>query len=124
MSAKEELRSSLFSVRQLSEQIKNNDISPVDLVETCLNRIKELNHKLNAFITVIEEEKIYDEAEVAEKEIKQGKYRGFLHGIPFSIKDIIYAKGVRCTAGSEILSNYVSDVSAFVVNRMKKAGAI
>src|ERR1044072_6777826 len=124
MPGREEPRSSLFSVKQLSEKIKTKDVSPVDLVEICLNRIKESNPKFNAFITVIEEEKIYDEAEVAEKEIKQGKYRGFLHGIPFSIKDIIYAKGVRCTAGSEILSNYVSDVSAFVVNRMKKAGAI
>ncbi|HET8792959.1 MAG TPA: amidase, partial [Nitrososphaeraceae archaeon] len=124
MAAREELRSTLFSVKQLSEKIKTKDLSPVDLVEVCLERIKKLNPKLNAFITVIEEEKIYKEAQVAEKEIKQGNYRGFLHGIPFSIKDIIYAKGVRCTAGSKILSNYISDVNATVVDKMKKAGAI
>ncbi|HET7644545.1 MAG TPA: amidase [Nitrososphaeraceae archaeon] len=124
MTAREELRSSLFSVKQLSEKIMIKDLSPVDLIEDCLERIKELNPKLNAFITVIEEGKIYKEAQIAEKEIKQGNYRGFLHGIPFSIKDIIYAKGVRFTAGSKILSNYISNVNATVVDKMKKAGAI
>ena len=124
MGAREELKSSILSVKQLSEKIKTQDLSPVDLVEVCLERIKKLNPKLNAFITIIEEEELYKEAQVAEKEIKQGKYRGFLHGIPFSIKDIIYAKGVRCTAGSKILSNYISDVNATVVDKMKKAGAI
>jgi aspartyl-tRNA(Asn)/glutamyl-tRNA(Gln) amidotransferase subunit A len=124
MAVREELRSSLFSVKQLSEKIKTKDVSPVDLVGICLDRIKKLNPKLNAFITIIEEEELHKQAQIAEKEITQGNYRGILHGIPFSIKDIIYAKGVRCTAGSKILSNYISDVNATVVNRMKKAGAI
>ena len=52
---KKELRSSLFSLKQLSEKIEDRDVSPVDLVEISLNRIKKLNPILNAFITVIEE---------------------------------------------------------------------
>jgi aspartyl-tRNA(Asn)/glutamyl-tRNA(Gln) amidotransferase subunit A len=58
-----------------------------------------LNPILNAFITVIEEEELYKQAQIAEKEINQGNYLGPLHGVPFSIKDIFYAKGIRCTAG-------------------------
>lgn len=121
---KEELRSSLFSLKQLSEKIEDRDVSPVDLVEISLNRIKKLNPILNAFITVIEEQQLYGQAQIAEKEIKQGNYLGPLHGVPFSIKDIIYAKGVRITAGSKILANYVPNTDATVVKRMKKAGAI
>jgi aspartyl-tRNA(Asn)/glutamyl-tRNA(Gln) amidotransferase subunit A len=122
--AKEGLSSSLFSIRELSERIKSGDISPIDLVGICLNRIKILNPKLNAFITVIDEQQLYKQAQLAEKEIKQGKYRSPLHGIPFSIKDIFHVKGVRCTAGSKILANYVSDTDAAVVKKMSKAGAI
>jgi aspartyl-tRNA(Asn)/glutamyl-tRNA(Gln) amidotransferase subunit A len=118
------ISSSLFSVKQLSEKIKLGEISPVDLVEVCLDRIKKFNPILNAFITVIEEEDIYKQAQIAEKEIKEGNYFGPLHGIPFSIKDIFYAKGVRCTAGSKILSDYIPDFDATVVKKMKAAGAI
>ena len=121
---KEELRSSLFSLKQLSERIEGGDVSPVDLVKISLNRIKILNPILNAFITVIEEEELYKQAQIAEKEIKQGNYLSPLHGIPFSIKDIFYAKGIRCTAGSKILSNNTPNIDSTAVKRMKKAGGI
>ena len=91
--AKEGLSSSLFSIKELSEKIKDGDITPVDLVENCLNRIQTLNPVLNAFITVIEEQQLYKQAQIAEKEIKQGRYRSPLHGIPFSIgKDIFHVE--------------------------------
>jgi aspartyl-tRNA(Asn)/glutamyl-tRNA(Gln) amidotransferase subunit A len=119
-----ELESSSFSLKQLSERIKSRDISPVDLIEVCLGRIEKLNPVLNAFITVIEKENLYNQSQTAEKEIKRGNYRSPLHGIPFSIKDIIYVKGVRCTAGSKIFANYVPNTDATVIKKMKKAGAI
>ena len=122
--AKEGLGSSLFSIKELSEKIKGGDITPVDLVEICLDRIKTLNPVLNAFITVIEEQQLYKQAQIAEKEIKQGRYRSPLHGIPFSIKDIFHVKGIRCTAGSKILANYVSNLDATIIKKMSKAGAI
>jgi aspartyl-tRNA(Asn)/glutamyl-tRNA(Gln) amidotransferase subunit A len=118
------LRSSLFSLKQLSQKIKDKEITPSDLVEVCLYRIKRLNPILNAFITVIEEEDLYKQAQLAEKEITKGNYFGPLHGIPFSIKDIFYAKNVRCTAGSKILSDYISDVDSTVVKRIKEAGGV
>lgn len=99
-------------------------MSIFDLIDGCLDKIKKFNPVVNAFITIIEKEVLYKQAQILEQEIKQGKYRGPLHGIPFSIKDIFYVKGVRCTAGSKILMNYVPKTSATVVNRMEKAGAI
>src|SRR5690242_5634935 len=118
------LKSSLLSLKQLSERIKSEEISPVDLIEVCLDRIKKINPILNAFITVIEKENLYNQSQIAEREIKKGNYYGPLHGIPFSIKDIFYAKGVRCTVGSKIFSNYIPRVDATAVKRIKKAGAI
>ncbi|MGC2668950.1 MAG: amidase [Candidatus Nitrosopolaris sp.] len=118
------LHFSLFSVKHLSEKIKTNEISPVDLIEFCFDRIRKFNPSLNAFITVIDEEDAYNNARIAEREISQGNYRGPLHGIPFSIKDIIYAKGIRCTGGSKILSKYIPKTDATCVKKIKEAGAI
>jgi aspartyl-tRNA(Asn)/glutamyl-tRNA(Gln) amidotransferase subunit A len=118
------LRFSLFSVKHLSEKIKTNEISPVDLIEFCFDRIRKFNPSLNAFITVIDEEDAYNNARIAEREISQGNYRGPLHGIPFSIKDIIYAKDTRCTGGSKILSEYIPKTDATCTKKIKEAGAI
>lgn len=116
--------SSLSSIKHVSNEIRHGDLSPVDLVEICLDGIKKINPVLNAFITVREEQTLYKQAQMCEEEIKQGDYRGSLHGIPFSIKDIFYAKGVRCTAGSKILANYIPKENAPVITKLKKAGAI
>src|SRR4028118_1007542 len=83
-----------------------------------------MNPALNAFITVREEQTLYKQAAMCEEEIKQGDYRGSLHGIPFSIKDIFYAKGIRCTAGSKILANYIPKENAPVITKLMRAGAI
>ncbi len=93
---------SFSSIKQLSEAIKNRELSSVDLVELCLKRINKFNPPLNSFITVLNEQ-AHADAERIEKDIGQGIDRGPLQGIPFSIKDIIFAKGVRCTAVSMIM---------------------
>src|ERR671932_604241 len=72
--ARKRLKSTLFSLKQLSEAINNGGISPVDLVEICLDRIKKLDPILNAFITVIDEGTLYQQCEIAEKEIKHGSW--------------------------------------------------
>jgi aspartyl-tRNA(Asn)/glutamyl-tRNA(Gln) amidotransferase subunit A len=113
-----------FSVKQFSEKIKTNEISPVDLIECCFDRIRQFNPSLNAFITVIDERYAYNIARIAEKDISHGNYRWPLHGIPFSIKDIIYAKGIRCTAGSRILSEYIPKADATCIKKIKEGGAV
>lgn len=124
MAKKGELFSSLYSIRQISDKIKNGDVSPVDLVEVCLDRIKKLNPILNSFITVVDEKQIYKQAEISENGIKRGNYLGPLHGIPFSIKDVFHAKGVPFTAGSKLFADHVSQKDSIPVKRLKEAGAV
>ncbi|MCH6546239.1 MAG: Asp-tRNA(Asn)/Glu-tRNA(Gln) amidotransferase GatCAB subunit A, partial [Deltaproteobacteria bacterium] len=112
-----------LTISELSPQIKRRRISPVEIISQYLERIKKLNPLLNAYSTVTEEQAIAD-AEVAEREIKRGKYRGPLHAIPFSIKDNLATKGIRTTAGSKILAEWQPDFDATVVARLKAAGAI
>ena len=95
----------------------------MDLIEATLERIARLNPVLNAFITVLEDSARQD-AKNADSLIKEGKYRGPLHGIPVSLKDLIYVKGARSTSGSKILSNFVPQYDSTVVKRLKEAGAI
>ena len=112
-----------LTLRDLSAAISSGDISPLDLIEATLERISRLNPELNAFITVLEKSARQD-AKSAELLIKQGKYKGPLHGIPVCLKDLIYMKGVRSTSGSKILSNFVPDYDSTVVRKLKDAGAI
>jgi aspartyl-tRNA(Asn)/glutamyl-tRNA(Gln) amidotransferase subunit A len=67
------LKSSLISLKQLSERIKNGDISPVDLVEVCFDRIKKFNPTLDAFISIIEKDALYKQTQMSEIKIKRGK---------------------------------------------------
>lgn len=110
-------------ISEVSREIKLKKLSPLDLTKQLLERTKRLNATLNAYCTLTEEEAL-SAAQAAEREIRRGKYRGPLHGIPFSIKDNIATRGIRTTAGSKILSEWVPDYDATVVERLKKAGAI
>jgi aspartyl-tRNA(Asn)/glutamyl-tRNA(Gln) amidotransferase subunit A len=112
-----------LTIAETAVLLKKRKVSPVDLVEACLARIEALNPRLNAFITVCDESS-RAEARRAAREIARGKHRGPLHGIPISIKDNIFTKGIRTTAGSKILADFVPDKDAAVVDALKKAGAI
>jgi len=112
-----------LTISELAPEIKRRRISPVEIINQYLERIKRLNPLLNAYMTVTEEEAMAD-AKVAEREIKRGKYRGPLHGIPFSIKDNLATKGIPTTAGSKILADWHPDFDATVVAKLKAAGAI
>ncbi len=112
-----------LTISVVAARIRSGEISPVELTTLYLGRIKRLNPILNAYITLTEKQALAD-AETAESEIKGGKHRGPLHGIPFSIKDNLATRGVRTTAGSKILSEWKPDFDATVVARLKKAGAV
>lgn len=108
---------------ELSQEILTGGLKPTELVEKTLERIGRVNPEVNAFITVLEEHARL-EASKAEKEIAEGRYRGPLHGIPVSVKDIVFIGGVRCTAGSKILAQHVAPYDATVTRRLKEAGAV
>ncbi len=112
-----------LSAAELGGLIERKEISPVDAVEAYLQRIEEVNPKLNAFITVLSEEAL-KEAATATSEIARGTYIGPLHGVPVGVKDQIYTKGIRTTDASKLRANFVPDFDATVVANLKKARAI
>ena len=112
-----------LTIARLSAQIESREVSPVDLTNLVYERIERLNPVLNAYVTLTRERALAD-ADMAEKEIEDGCYRGPLHGVPFSIKDNIAIKGVRTTAGSKTLSDWKPDHDATVVRKLRAAGAV
>jgi aspartyl-tRNA(Asn)/glutamyl-tRNA(Gln) amidotransferase subunit A len=112
-----------LTVAELSRRISSGEVSPLSVTEAYLDQIKRLNPSLNAYVTVTADDALYA-ARVAETEIRAGKYRGALHGIPFSVKDNLATKNVRTTAGSKILSDWIPDFDARVVAILKNSGAI
>jgi aspartyl-tRNA(Asn)/glutamyl-tRNA(Gln) amidotransferase subunit A len=112
-----------FTIATLAPEIESREISPVEVTRLFLERIERVNPTLNAYLTVTADQALAD-AQKADQEINQGRYRGLLHGIPFSIKDNIATKGVRTTAGSKILADWKPDYDATVVAKLREAGAI
>ncbi|GGH82509.1 aspartyl-tRNA(Asn)/glutamyl-tRNA(Gln) amidotransferase subunit A [Pullulanibacillus pueri] len=111
------------TIETLAPLIKSKELSPVELVKDCLERINETEPALNAYITVLEDQAMLA-AYKAEKEIMNGQYRGHLHGIPYSAKDLFTTKGVLTSAGSKVLSDYVPDEDAAVIEKLTEAGAV
>jgi Asp-tRNA(Asn)/Glu-tRNA(Gln) amidotransferase A subunit family amidase len=95
-----------FTIAGVAPDVQSRKISPVELTRLFLARIERLNPVLNAYVTITAENALA-QAQRAEDEIAQGNYRGALHGIPFSIKDNIATHGVRTTAGSKVLENWI-----------------
>lgn len=112
-----------LTISRIAPLIRKKQISPLELTESFLERIQRLQPSLNAFITVTAD-LARKQARQAEKEILKGKYRGPFHGIPISLKDLFYTAGIRTTAGSKILGNFVPKENSFVVDRLLAAGAV
>jgi len=113
----------LSSIAELAPRVRRKEISPVDIVEQCLGRIAKLNPALNAFIAVTSQSALAD-ARAAEAEIQRGEWRGPLHGLPVSLKDLIDARGIPTTAASAIHANRVPNEDAELVRRLRQAGAV
>lgn len=112
-----------LSIAELAPMIKKRKVSPVEVTQSILNKIKVINPKINAYITVLEKEAM-EHARQAEREIIRGDYRGKLHGIPLAIKDNIDMEGIRTTYGSKIHEKNIPDQNATVITRLLKAGMI
>ena len=112
-----------LSATELSRLIEAKEVSPVEATEAYLERIDRVDSKLNSYITVCGDEAL-QAAREAEQAIVQGNYRGPMHGIPTAVKDQFYTRGIRTTAGSTILWDFVPDEDATVVAKLKDAGAV
>lgn len=113
-----------FTIENLSKSIQNGELLPTELTEFCLGRIKKFNHKLNSFITVLDEEEIFEFAEQCDRRVKQNDLLDPLLGIPYSIKDMIHVKNIKFTAGSKFYADGISKTTASIVKILNKKGAI
>lgn len=107
----------------LAGEIRAKKLSPVEVVRGVLERIEAINPKINAYVTLTADAAL-DAAKQAEAALMEGGELGPLHGVPVSIKDLVFTKGVRTTMGSKLLKDFVPEEDAVLVTRLKKAGAI
>ncbi|HZE69475.1 MAG TPA: amidase [Pyrinomonadaceae bacterium] len=112
-----------FTVPQLAELIRTRKVSSSELTRMYLARLKRYGPKLLCVVTLTEELAL-KQAETADAEIKRGKYRGALHGIPWGAKDLFATKGVKTTWGAEPYRDQMIDYDATVVERLRDAGAV
>ena len=112
-----------LSIAELSQAYRDKSLSPVEATQAYLQRISTHNDKVNAFVTLCEEEALA-EAKQAETDIAAGNWRGPMHGIPIGHKDLYKTAGIRTTAGSLVLENDVPDEDATAVTRLKQAGVV
>ncbi|HEV8286898.1 MAG TPA: amidase [Chitinophagaceae bacterium] len=113
----------MYTIAQLSELFRQKKISPVEVTQACLQKIRDLNPTLNAFITVTTNEALQQAAD-AEREIKNGHWRGPLHGVPIALKDLVDTAGIKTTAASGVYQNRIPEEDAPIVKQLKKAGAV
>jgi Asp-tRNA(Asn)/Glu-tRNA(Gln) amidotransferase A subunit family amidase len=112
-----------WPVRDLAELIRTRRITSTALTEMYIGRLKEYGAKLECVITLTEERAL-DQARRVDEEIARGKYRGFLHGIPYGAKDLFAVKGYKTTWGAAPYRDQMIDEDAAVIKKLEEAGAI
>jgi Asp-tRNA(Asn)/Glu-tRNA(Gln) amidotransferase A subunit family amidase len=112
-----------WPVLQLAELVRTRQVSPVELTDMYLDRLKAHGPRLEAVITLTEE-RAQAQARQADADIRAGRYKGLLHGIPWGAKDLLATKGIRTTWGAKPYENQMIDADATVVQRLDQAGAI
>lgn len=111
-----------LGLKESAEKIKNREISSVDLTKSLLDRIEARNAEINAYVT-IDREKALEMAEASDKRVKEGNPR-LIEGVPLGIKDLFCTKGVRTTACSNILNNFVPPYESQVTENLWRAGGV
>jgi aspartyl-tRNA(Asn)/glutamyl-tRNA(Gln) amidotransferase subunit A len=114
---------STLTSKELHHKIVNKDISVMELVEVFLNRIKQYDPQLNAYITVVQDKARAQAIEVDNK-IRSGELNHPLAGVPYALKDLFCTKGILTSCGSKMLSNFISPYDATVYDKLNQAGAV
>lgn len=111
-----------LTIAQAKNDLKEKKYSSTELTKAYLKRIKQINPKLNSFLTITEQEAL-QVAQESDKKIAEGKDMPLL-GIPIALKDIYLTKGIKTTAASKVLENFVPEYDATVVKKLKDAGVV
>ena len=112
-----------MTIAEASAAIRARSLSPVELTQSFLSRIKALDGQLDSYLMVLEETALAV-AKQAEQEIAAGRWKGPLHGIPIGLKDIYNTAGVRTTGHSALFKDHIPTEDAATVTLLRKAGAI
>ena len=112
-----------WTLVQAADQLRKRKASSEELTRMCLERIRQRDPRLNAFITVTGDLAL-EQARAADRDLKQGVIRGPLHGVPIALKDNIDTAGILTTAASRIFANRVPTEDAEVARRVSRAGAV
>jgi Asp-tRNA(Asn)/Glu-tRNA(Gln) amidotransferase A subunit family amidase len=110
-------------VTVLASLIESKRVTSTDLTKMYLGRLKRYGDRLHCVVTLTEELALA-QAATADREIKAGKYRGPLHGIPFGVKDLFDTKGIRTTWGAKPYEHRIAEVDATIVERLRDAGGV
>jgi aspartyl-tRNA(Asn)/glutamyl-tRNA(Gln) amidotransferase subunit A len=111
-----------LTIKEAGARLKAKEITSVELTQACLDRIKAVDDRLKSCLTVCADEAL-KEAEAADKRLADGEWNPLL-GIPYLSKDILMTKGIRTTAASKILENYIAPYDATAIARLRAAGAV
>ncbi|HEY2918704.1 MAG TPA: amidase [Candidatus Binatia bacterium] len=112
-----------LTIIEVAAGLRRREYSPVDLTEALLKRIESIDDKLHCFITLTADLALR-QAKQADQELRSGKDRGPLHGIPIALKDLYMTQGIRTTCHSAVLQNWVPDNDATAASKLREAGAI
>lgn len=112
-----------LSILQVADLYRKKELSPVELIVSTFERLKEVDLELNSFITILESEAM-EAAKEAEAAFLRNEEQHILYGIPYSVKDLYFTKGVRTTCGSRILMDFIPDYTAPLVSSLQNCGAI
>ena len=112
-----------LTVHELKDKINKKECTIKEVVQSYINRIKEVEPKVDAYLTVLEEEALKKAEEMQEK-FEKGENIGSLYGIPIAIKDAICTKGIRTTSGSKMLESFISPYDATVMEKLNQEGTI
>ena len=111
------------SLADVAGLIAAREIQSSDLTQQMLDRIAAVDGRLQSYVTVMAEQALAS-ARRADAEIRAGRYRGPLHGVPIAVKDLCYTRGVRTMAGTKVFADFVPDFDATVIARLEAAGAV
>lgn len=113
-----------LTVHELNDKLKNKEITREEIVKAYIDRIKEKENDVQAFITITDKEKVIEQARKVEEEVRNGNITNELAGIPIGIKDNICTKGVKTTCASKMLENFVAPYDATVTEKLNKENLI
>ena len=112
-----------LSARAVLSGFASKELSPVEVVRSCIDRINALNPVVNA-VVALDEKKVLEDARFAEQQIMSGDTRGLLHGLPVAIKDLQATEGLTTTYGTDFFRDHVPNSDDGIVARIRSAGGI